>query len=108
MLSKFESICHSISGKLRSPKSALGSSTFCVSIPVSEKPRAEQEWYHGAILRIKAQICSSGTLDYHYTTKLAITKKSGVVPLNPISKYKKWILNHEGVTLGELPGKGNF
>ncbi|XP_040129730.1 tyrosine-protein kinase Fer isoform X4 [Ictidomys tridecemlineatus] len=47
-------------------------------------------------------------IDHHYTTKQVITKKSGVVLLNPIPKDKKWILNHEDVTLGELLGKGNF
>ncbi|XP_055995032.1 tyrosine-protein kinase Fer [Sorex fumeus] len=47
-------------------------------------------------------------IDHHYTTKQVITKKSGVVLLNPIPKDKKWVLNHEDVTLGELLGKGNF
>ncbi|XP_028005569.2 tyrosine-protein kinase Fer isoform X1 [Eptesicus fuscus] len=47
-------------------------------------------------------------IDYHFTTKQVITKKSGVVLLNPIAKDKKWVLNHEDVTLGELLGKGNF
>lgn len=47
-------------------------------------------------------------IDHHYTTKQVITKKSGVILLNPIPKDKKWILNHEDVTLGELLGKGNF
>ncbi|XP_059549933.1 tyrosine-protein kinase Fer isoform X2 [Myotis daubentonii] len=47
-------------------------------------------------------------IDHHFTTKQVITKKSGVVLLNPIVKDKKWILNHEDVTLGELLGKGNF
>ncbi|XP_063820164.1 tyrosine-protein kinase Fer isoform X1 [Pseudophryne corroboree] len=47
-------------------------------------------------------------IEHHYTTKQVITKKSGVVLLNPIVKDKKWILNHEDVTLGELLGKGNF
>ncbi|XP_036888278.1 tyrosine-protein kinase Fer isoform X1 [Sturnira hondurensis] len=157
-LSKFESIRHSIAGMIRSPKSALGSSTFCDTISVSEKPLAEQEWYHGAIPRIEAQdllkqqgdflvreshgkpgeyvlsVYSDGQrrhfiiqyvdnlyrfegtgfsnipqlIDHHYTTKQVITKKSGVVLLNPIPKDKKWVLNHEDVTLGELLGKGNF
>uniref|UniRef100_A0A672K4F1 Tyrosine-protein kinase n=1 Tax=Sinocyclocheilus grahami TaxID=75366 RepID=A0A672K4F1_SINGR len=44
-------------------------------------------------------------IEHHYTTKQVITKKSGVVLLNP---DKKWILNHEDVILGELLGKGNF
>ncbi|KAM4051392.1 tyrosine-protein kinase Fer isoform 1-T1 [Anomaloglossus baeobatrachus] len=47
-------------------------------------------------------------IENHYTTKQVITKKSGVVLLNPVVKDKKWILNHEDVTLGELLGKGNF
>ncbi|XP_004678420.1 PREDICTED: tyrosine-protein kinase Fer [Condylura cristata] len=157
-LSKFESIRHSIAGIIRSPKSALGSSTLSDVIPLSEKPLAEQDWYHGAIPRIEAQdllkqqgdflvreshgkpgeyvlsVYSDGQrrhfiiqfvdnlyrfegtgfsnipqlIDHHYTTKQVITKKSGVVLLNPIPKDKKWILNHEDVTLGELLGKGNF
>lgn len=28
---------------------------FCDTIPTSEKPLAEQDWYHGAIPRIEAQ-----------------------------------------------------
>ncbi|XP_037656891.1 tyrosine-protein kinase Fer isoform X5 [Choloepus didactylus] len=157
-LSKFESLRHSIAGIIRSPKSALGSSAFCDVISLSEKPLAEQDWYHGAIPRIEAQdllkqqgdflvreshgkpgeyvlsVYSDGQrrhfiiqfadnlyrfegtgfsnipqlIDHHYTTKQVITKKSGVVLLNPIAKDKKWILNHEDVTLGELLGKGNF
>ncbi|XP_010338285.1 tyrosine-protein kinase Fer isoform X1 [Saimiri boliviensis] len=157
-LSKFESIRHSIAGIIRSPKSALGSSAFSDMICISEKPLAEQDWYHGAIPRIEAQellkqqgdflvreshgkpgeyvlsVFSDGQrrhfiiqyvdnmyrfegtgfsnipqlIDHHYTTKQVITKKSGVVLLNPIPKDKKWILNHEDVTLGELLGKGNF
>ncbi|XP_039194331.1 tyrosine-protein kinase Fer isoform X1 [Crotalus tigris] len=47
-------------------------------------------------------------IEYHYTTKHVITKKSGVILLNPVVKDKKWILNHEDVILGELLGKGNF
>uniref|UniRef100_A0A673XMP2 Tyrosine-protein kinase n=1 Tax=Salmo trutta TaxID=8032 RepID=A0A673XMP2_SALTR len=47
-------------------------------------------------------------IEHHYTTKQVITKKSGVVLLNPVVKDKKWILNHEDVILGELLGKGNF
>ncbi|XP_059405846.1 tyrosine-protein kinase Fer-like isoform X2 [Carassius carassius] len=47
-------------------------------------------------------------IEHHYTTKQVITKKSGVVLLNPVIKDKKWILNHEDVNLGELLGKGNF
>ncbi|XP_032873284.1 tyrosine-protein kinase Fer isoform X1 [Amblyraja radiata] len=47
-------------------------------------------------------------LEHHYSTKQVITKKSGVVLLNPVVKDKKWVLNHDDVTLGELLGKGNF
>ncbi|KAJ8339387.1 hypothetical protein SKAU_G00361730 [Synaphobranchus kaupii] len=47
-------------------------------------------------------------IEHHYTTKQVITKKSGVVLLNPVVKDKKWILNHEDVILGDLLGKGNF
>nr|KAF6440542.1 FER tyrosine kinase [Rousettus aegyptiacus] len=157
-LSKFESIRHSIAGIIRSPKTVLGSSAFSDTVPVSEKPLAEQDWYHGAIPRIEAQdllkqqgdflvreshgkpgeyvlsVYSDGQrrhfiiqfvdnmyrfegtgfsnipqlIEHHYTTKQVITKKSGVVLLNPIPKDKKWVLNHEDVTLGELLGKGNF
>ncbi|XP_029798540.1 tyrosine-protein kinase Fer [Suricata suricatta] len=157
-LSKFESIRHSIAGIIRSPKSALSSSTYADAVTVSEKPLAEQDWYHGAIPRIEAQellkqqgdflvreshgkpgeyvlsVYSDGQrrhfiiqfvdnvyrfegtgfsnipqlIEHHYTTKQVITKKSGVVLLNPIPKDKKWVLNHEDVTLGELLGKGNF
>lgn len=46
-------------------------------------------------------------IDHHYTTKQVITKKSGVVLLNPIPKDKKWVLNHEDVTIGVLLDKGN-
>ncbi|KAG2466469.1 FER kinase, partial [Polypterus senegalus] len=44
-------------------------------------------------------------IEHHYTTKQVITKKSGVVLLNPVVKDKKWVLNHEDVTLAELLGK---
>ncbi|XP_006991915.1 tyrosine-protein kinase Fer isoform X2 [Peromyscus maniculatus bairdii] len=157
-LSKFESIRHSIAGIIRSPKSALGSSTLSEMTSMSEKPLAEHDWYHGAIPRIEAQellrqqgdflvreshgkpgeyvlsVYSDGQrrhfiiqfvdnlyrfegtgfsnipqlIDHHFSTKQVITKKSGVVLLNPIPKDKKWILNHEDVTLGALLGKGNF
>ncbi|MEJ1283569.1 fer (fms/fps related) protein kinase [Cricetulus griseus] len=157
-LSKFESIRHSIAGIIRSPKSALGSSTgfVCHSfakprpamwqsnglaelsdmISMSEKPLAEHDWYHGAIPRIEAQellrqqgdflvreshgkpgeyvlsVFSDGQrrhfiiqfvdnlyrfegtgfsnipqlIDHHFSTKQVITKKSGVVLLNPVPK----------------------
>ncbi|XP_050801684.1 tyrosine-protein kinase Fer isoform X2 [Gopherus flavomarginatus] len=157
-VSRFDTIRHSIAGMIRSPKSMLGSSSFFDVISTSEKPLAEQDWYHGAIPRIEAQellkqqgdflvreshgkpgeyvlsVFSDGQrrhfiiqyadnqyrfegtgfptipqlIDHHYTTKQVITKKSGVVLLNPVVKDKKWVLNHEDVTLGELLGKGNF
>ncbi|XP_045356470.1 tyrosine-protein kinase Fer isoform X2 [Leopardus geoffroyi] len=89
-LSKFESIRHSIAGIIRSPKSALGSSTNLYR-------------FEGTGFSNIPQL-----IEHHYTTKQVITKKSGVVLLNPIPKDKKWVLNHEDVTLGELLGKGNF
>nr|XP_011721768.1 tyrosine-protein kinase Fer isoform X3 [Macaca nemestrina] len=89
-LSKFESIRHSIAGIIRSPKSALSSS-------------ANMYRFEGTGFSNIPQL-----IDHHYTTKQVITKKSGVVLLNPIPKDKKWILSHEDVTLGELLGKGNF
>nr|XP_033785036.1 tyrosine-protein kinase Fer [Geotrypetes seraphini]XP_033785037.1 tyrosine-protein kinase Fer [Geotrypetes seraphini] len=157
-VSKFDTLRHSIAGIIRSPKSVLSSSSFFDVISTSEKPLAEQEWYHGAIPRVEAQellklqgdflvreshgkpgeyvlsVFSDGQrrhfiiqyaenqyrfegtgfmtipqlIDHHYTTKQVITKKSGVVLLNPVMKDKKWVLNHEDVILGELLGKGNF
>ncbi|XP_039589339.1 tyrosine-protein kinase Fer isoform X2 [Passer montanus] len=157
-VSRFDTIRHSIAGIIRSPKSMLGSSSFFDVISTTEKPLAEQDWYHGAIPRIEAQellkqqgdflvreshgkpgeyvlsVFSDGQrrhfiiqyadnqyrfegtgfptipqlIEHHYTTKQVITKKSSVVLLNPVVKDKKWVLNHEDVTLGELLGKGNF
>nr|KAF6366198.1 FER tyrosine kinase [Pipistrellus kuhlii] len=127
-VSKLESFRHSIAGIIRSPKPVLGSSTFSERMSIVEKPLMEQEWYHGAIPRIEAQDLLKqqgdflslyrfeGTgfsnipqlIEHHFTTKKVITKKSGVVLLNPIAKDKKWVLSHEDVTLGELLGKGNF
>ncbi|XP_072814408.1 tyrosine-protein kinase Fer isoform X2 [Vicugna pacos] len=89
-LSKFESIRHSIAGMIRSPKSSLGTSTNLYR-------------FEGTGFSNIPQL-----IDHHYTTKQVITKKSGVVLLNPIPKDKKWVLNHEDVILGELIGKGNF
>ncbi|XP_015250984.1 tyrosine-protein kinase Fer [Cyprinodon tularosa] len=158
--SRFDTLRHSLAGMIRSPKSMLGSSTsqFFDVIPTSERPLAEQEWYHGAIPRTEAQellrqqgdflvreshgkpgeyVLSvfsddqrrhfiiqyadsqyrfEGTgfptipqlIEHHFSTKQVITKKSGVILLNPVVKDKKWILNHEDVVLGELLGKGNF
>ncbi|CAJ1069833.1 tyrosine-protein kinase Fer isoform X2 [Xyrichtys novacula] len=157
--SRFDTLRHSLAGMIRSPKAMIGSSSsFFDVIPTSERPLAEQEWYHGAIPRTEAQellrqqgdflvreshgkpgeyVLSvfsdeqrrhfiiqyadglyrfEGTgfstipqlIEHHFSSKHVITKKSGVVLLNPIVKDKKWILNHEDVTLGELLGKGNF
>ncbi|XP_071767125.1 tyrosine-protein kinase Fer isoform X2 [Centroberyx gerrardi] len=157
--SRFDTLRHSLAGMIRSPKAMLGSSTsFFDVIPTSERPLAEQEWYHGAIPRTEAQellrqqgdflvreshgkpgeyVLSvfsdaqrrhfiiqyadsqyrfEGTgfstipqlIEHHFSSKQVITKKSGVVLLNPVVKDKKWILNHEDVVLGELLGKGNF
>ncbi|XP_078009213.1 tyrosine-protein kinase Fer isoform X3 [Phascolarctos cinereus] len=89
-LSKFESLRHSIAGMIRSPKSMLGSSSNLYR-------------FEGTGFTNIPQL-----IDYHYTTKQVITKKSGVVLLNPVVKDKKWVLSHEDVTLGELLGKGNF
>ncbi|XP_047425923.1 tyrosine-protein kinase Fer isoform X2 [Mugil cephalus] len=156
--SRFDTLRHSLAGIIRS-KATLGSSTsFFDVIPTSERPLADQEWYHGAIPRTEAQellrqqgdflvreshgkpgeyVLSvfsdeqrrhfiiqyadgqyrfEGTgfstipqlIEHHFNTKQVITKKSGVVLLNAVVKDKKWILNHEDVTLGELLGKGNF
>uniref|UniRef100_A0A8C2APX2 Tyrosine-protein kinase n=1 Tax=Cyprinus carpio TaxID=7962 RepID=A0A8C2APX2_CYPCA len=73
---------HSIAGIIRSPKS-------------------NQYRFEGTGFPTIPQL-----IEHHYTTKQVITKKSGVVLLNPV--IKKWILNHEDVILGELLGKGNF
>ncbi|XP_013886728.1 tyrosine-protein kinase Fer [Austrofundulus limnaeus] len=158
--SRLDTLRHSLAGMIRS-KAMLGSSSsqqFFEVIPTSERPLAEQEWYHGAIPRTEAQellrqqgdflvreshgkpgeyVLSvfsddqrrhfiiqyadnqyrfEGTgfstipqlIEHHFTTKQVITKKSGVILLNPVAKDKKWILNHEDVVLGELLGKGNF
>lgn len=55
--SRFDTLRHSLAGMIRSPKSMLGtsSSQFFDVIPTSERPLAEQEWYHGAIPRTEAQ-----------------------------------------------------
>ncbi|KAF7217579.1 tyrosine-protein kinase Fer isoform X1 [Nothobranchius furzeri] len=56
--SRFDTLRHSLAGMMRSPKAMLGSSTsqqFFEVIPTSERPLAEQEWYHGAIPRTEAQ-----------------------------------------------------
>uniref|UniRef100_A0A8C4DQK8 Tyrosine-protein kinase n=1 Tax=Dicentrarchus labrax TaxID=13489 RepID=A0A8C4DQK8_DICLA len=142
----------------RSVGSTVSIHLFFDVIPTSERPLADQEWYHGAIPRTEAQellrqqgdflvreshgkpgeyVLSvfsdeqrrhfiiqyadsqyrfEGTgfstipqlIEHHFSSKQVITKKSGVVLLNPVVKDKKWILNHEDVVLGELLGKGNF
>uniref|UniRef100_A0A7N6FLP4 Tyrosine-protein kinase n=1 Tax=Anabas testudineus TaxID=64144 RepID=A0A7N6FLP4_ANATE len=135
--SRFDTLRHSLAGMIRSPKAMLGSSTsFFDVIPTSERPLAEQEWYHGAIPRTEAQellrqqgdflvreshgkpgeyVLSvfsdeqrrhfiiqfadnqyrfEGTgfatipqlIEHHFSTKQVITKKSGVVLLNPVVK----------------------
>ncbi|KAG8598220.1 hypothetical protein GDO81_002529 [Engystomops pustulosus] len=89
-VSKFDTLRHSIAGIIRSPKSMLGSSSNLYRFEGTGFPTIPQ------------------LIEHHYTTKQVITKKSGVVLLNPVVKDKKWILNHEDVTLGELLGKGNF
>ncbi|XP_068423082.1 tyrosine-protein kinase Fer isoform X2 [Clinocottus analis] len=55
--SRFDTLRYSLAGMIRSPKAMLGSSTsqFFDVIPTSERPLAEQEWYHGAIPRTEAQ-----------------------------------------------------
>uniref|UniRef100_A0A8B9K9R3 Tyrosine-protein kinase n=1 Tax=Astyanax mexicanus TaxID=7994 RepID=A0A8B9K9R3_ASTMX len=83
-ISKFDTLRHSIAGIIRSPKS-------------------NQYRFEGTGFPTIPQL-----IEHHYTTKQVITKKSGVVLLNPVIKDKKWILNHEDVILGELLGKGNF
>uniref|UniRef100_A0A673AVW6 Tyrosine-protein kinase n=1 Tax=Sphaeramia orbicularis TaxID=375764 RepID=A0A673AVW6_9TELE len=150
----YEDDARSIGSTVRTPDSS--DKKFFDVIPTSERPLAEQEWYHGAIPRTEAQellrqqgdflvreshgkpgeyVLSvfsddqrrhfiiqyadsqyrfEGTgfstipqlIEHHFSTKQVITKKSGVVLLNPVDK--KWILNHEDVVLGELLGKGNF
>ncbi|XP_036264838.1 tyrosine-protein kinase Fer isoform X4 [Pipistrellus kuhlii] len=89
-VSKLESFRHSIAGIIRSPKPVLGSSTSLYR-------------FEGTGFSNIPQL-----IEHHFTTKKVITKKSGVVLLNPIAKDKKWVLSHEDVTLGELLGKGNF
>uniref|UniRef100_A0A671SF57 Tyrosine-protein kinase n=1 Tax=Sinocyclocheilus anshuiensis TaxID=1608454 RepID=A0A671SF57_9TELE len=81
-VSKLETLRHSIAGIIRSPKS-------------------NQYRFEGTGFPTIPQL-----IEHHYTTKQVITKKSGVVLLNPV--IKKWILSHEDVILGELLGKGNF
>uniref|UniRef100_A0A6Q2X3Q6 Tyrosine-protein kinase n=1 Tax=Esox lucius TaxID=8010 RepID=A0A6Q2X3Q6_ESOLU len=81
---RFDTLRNSLAGIIRSPKS-------------------NQYRFEGTGFPTIPQL-----IDHHYSTKQVITKKSGVVLLNPVIKDKKWILNHEDVILGELLGKGNF
>uniref|UniRef100_A0A452GQ82 Tyrosine-protein kinase n=1 Tax=Gopherus agassizii TaxID=38772 RepID=A0A452GQ82_9SAUR len=116
-VSRFDTIRHSIAGMIRSPKSMLGSSSFFDVISTSEKPLAEQDWYHGAIPRIEAQELLKQQGDFLVRESHG---KPGEYVLSVFSdgqrrhfiiQYaddKKWVLNHEDVTLGELLGKGNF
>lgn len=54
--SRFDTLRHSLAGIIRSPKPISSSSSqFFEVIPTSERPLAEQEWYHGAIPRTEAQ-----------------------------------------------------
>uniref|UniRef100_A0A8C9UIL0 Tyrosine-protein kinase n=1 Tax=Serinus canaria TaxID=9135 RepID=A0A8C9UIL0_SERCA len=116
-VSRFDTIRHSIAGIIRSPKSMLGSSSFFDVISTTEKPLAEQDWYHGAIPRIEAQELLKQQGDFLVRESHG---KPGEYVLSVFSdgqrrhfiiQYaddKKWVLNHEDVTLGELLGKGNF
>lgn len=54
--SRFDTLRHTFTGFIRSPKQmGPSSSQFFEVIPTSERPLAEQEWYHGAIPRTEAQ-----------------------------------------------------
>ncbi|XP_049907543.1 tyrosine-protein kinase Fer isoform X3 [Epinephelus moara] len=117
--SRFDTLRHSLAGMIRSPKTMLGSSTsqFFDVIPTSERPLAEQEWYHGAIPRTEAQELLRQQGDFLVRESHG---KPGEYVLSVFSdeqrrhfiiQYaddKKWILNHEDVVLGDLLGKGNF
>uniref|UniRef100_H3C4I8 Tyrosine-protein kinase n=1 Tax=Tetraodon nigroviridis TaxID=99883 RepID=H3C4I8_TETNG len=83
--SRFDTLRHSLAGMIRSPKT-MG-----------------QYRFEGTGFTTIPQL-----IEHHFSSKQVITKKSGVVLLNPVVKDKKWILNHEDVVLGELLGKGNF
>ncbi|NWH37815.1 FER kinase, partial [Chloropsis hardwickii] len=148
-VSRFDTIRHSIAGIIRSPKSMLGSSSFFDVISTTEKPLAEQDWYHGAIPRIEAQELLKQQGDFlvreshgkpgeyvlsvfsdgqrrHFIIQYADSNSSRFSEttcsrmssyycllikgsyLNQLPCDKKWVLNHEDVTLGELLGKGNF
>ncbi|XP_061479693.1 tyrosine-protein kinase Fer isoform X3 [Rhineura floridana] len=145
-VSRFDTIRHSIAGMIRSPKSMLGTSSvsaqFFDVISTSEKPLADQDWYHGAIPRIEAQELLKQQGDFlvreshgkpgeyvlsvfsdgqrrHFIIQYADTQYrfegTGFSTIPQLIEHhyttkqdKKWILNHEDVTLGELLGKGNF
>lgn len=53
--SRLDTLRHSLAGIIRSPKLLSSSTSFFDVIPTSERPLAEQEWYHGAIPRTEAQ-----------------------------------------------------
>ncbi|MEQ2224538.1 hypothetical protein ILYODFUR_008490 [Ilyodon furcidens] len=155
--SRFDTLRYSLAGIIRSPKSMLGSSTsqFFDVIPTSERPLAEQEWYHGAIPRTEAQellrqqgdflvreshgkpgeyVLSvfsddqrrhfiiqyadsqyrfEGTgfptipqlIEHHFSTKQVITKKSGVVLMNPVVKVLQKSDRRSGPTSSDTSGK---
>uniref|UniRef100_A0A8C4QPF3 non-specific protein-tyrosine kinase n=1 Tax=Eptatretus burgeri TaxID=7764 RepID=A0A8C4QPF3_EPTBU len=46
-------------------------------------------------------------VDHHIQMKQVVSKKSGVILLNPVKK-DKWILNHDDIQLKEKLGRGNF
>uniref|UniRef100_A0A671W4V7 Tyrosine-protein kinase n=1 Tax=Sparus aurata TaxID=8175 RepID=A0A671W4V7_SPAAU len=83
--------------------SFLKSVCLSLSLSVSLSLRQSQYRFEGTGFSTIPQL-----IEHHFSTKQVITKKSGVVLLNPVVKDKKWILNHEDVVLGELLGKGNF
>ncbi|KAF0031805.1 hypothetical protein F2P81_016360 [Scophthalmus maximus] len=96
---------------------SVGSTQFFDVIPTSERPLAEQEWYHGAIPRTEAQELLRQQGDFLVRESHG---KPGEYVLSVFSDEqrrhfiiqfaddKKWILNHEDVALGDLLGKGNF
>ncbi|XP_039677852.1 tyrosine-protein kinase Fer [Perca fluviatilis] len=116
--SRFDTLRH-LAGMIRSPKAMLGSSTsqFFDVIPTSERPLADQDWYHGAIPRTEAQelLRQQGEFlvreSHGKPGEYVLSVFSDDQRRHFIIQYaddKKWILNHEDVVLGELLGKGNF
>ncbi|KAK7880988.1 hypothetical protein WMY93_032383 [Mugilogobius chulae] len=114
--SRFDTLRHSLAGIItRSPKlHSSSSSQFFDVIPTSERPLSEQEWYHGAIPRTEAQELLRAQGDFLVRESHG---KPGEYVLSVYSEGqrrhfiiqyaddKKWILNHEDVTLGDLLGK---